>query len=158
MIESEVEASTEEQRRLSQLTTENYDFEFSRLDRNQGRPVYVLSALPKGKSKYLMRGEVWVDTVDLAISRIAGQPAKSPSFWIRDSRFVYQYEKVQSFWLPASMQSDADARMFGHTEVNIEYGDYRINSEAAGVMQTNCALPCTGEGAAPLSTLVRRHP
>jgi hypothetical protein len=147
MIESEVEASTEAQRRLSRLTTENYDFQFSRLDRNEGRPVYVLTALPKSKSKYLMRGEVWVDIADLAVSRIAGQPAKNPSFWIRDSMFVYQYEKVQSFWLPSSMQSEADARMFGRTEVKVEYGDYRINSEEVLAGGENCTLPACTDGA-----------
>ena len=148
MIESEVEASTEEQRRLSQMTTENYDFQFARLDRNEGRPVYVLAALPRSKSKYLMRGEVWVDTADLAISRVTGEPAKSPSFWIRDSRFVYQYGKFQSFWLPVSMQSDADARVFGHTEVKVDFKDYQINTEVGVTAQANCsALPCKGYGA-----------
>ena len=159
MIESEADASTEGQKRLSQLTTENYDFQFSRLDRDHGRPVYVLAALPKTKSKYLMRGEVWVDTADFAISRIAGQPARNPSFWIRDSSFVYQYEKVQSFWLPVSMQSDADARVFGHTEVKVEYRDYRINSEVGMSAQTNCTpLTCTEEGAEPSNSSVRRQP
>jgi hypothetical protein len=159
MIESEAEASTDEQRRLSQLTIDNYDFQFVRLDRNQGRPVYVLAALPRSKSKYLMRGEVWVDTADLAISRIAGQAAKSPSFWIRDSRFVYQFEKVQSFWLPVSMQSDADARVFGHTEVKVEYGDYRINSDAGVSAQSNCQPPVSkSDGAASLSSGDRPHP
>jgi hypothetical protein len=136
MVESEVEASRDELRRFNQLTPENYEFRLLRLDRDEGRPAYVLEAVPKSKSKYLMRGEVWVDAEDFAISRIVGKPAKSPSFWIRDSRFEYRYAKFGAFWLPVSTDSEAEAFVFGHTEVKIRYQDYHINSDrgaASGV-------------------------
>jgi len=132
MIESEAEASRDELRRLNQLTPANYDFRMVRLDQEGGRPAYVLEAIPKTKSQYLMRGQVWVDAEDFAVSKAAGQPAKNPSFWIRDSRFVYHYAKFGSFWLPVSMDSEADALVFGHTEVQIRYSDYRINLEKEG--------------------------
>jgi outer membrane lipoprotein-sorting protein len=127
MVESEAEAACDEVRRLNQITPTNYDFRLVRLDRDEGRPAYVLEAVPKTKSQYLMRGEVWVDTEDFAISRVAGRPAKNPSFWIPESRFVYRYAKFGSFWLPVSMDSEADVRVFGHTEVQIRYTDYQIN-------------------------------
>lgn len=129
MVESETEASRDELRRLNQITSKNYDFRLARIDHDAGRRVYVLEAMPKGKSKYLIRGEVWVDAEDFAVSRIAGKPAKNPSIWIRDSRFVYRYAKFGAFWLPVSTDSEADALVFGHTEVKIRYQDYRINSE-----------------------------
>jgi len=131
MVESEAEASGDELRNLNRITTENYDFQLVRQDRESGRSAYVLEAIPKTKSKYLMKGEIWVDAEDFAISRVSAQPAKNPSFWIRKSRFEYRYAKFGSFWLPVSTDSEADAVVFGHTEVKIRYQDYRINGDPA---------------------------
>ena len=129
MVESEKEASRDELRRFNQLSPENYDFRLLRLDRDEGRPVFVLDAIPKTKSKYLIKGEVWVDAEDFGVSRVVGRPAKNPSFWIRDSRFVFRYSKFGAFWLPISTDSEAEALVFGHTEVKIRYQDYYINSD-----------------------------
>jgi hypothetical protein len=129
MVESEVEASGDELRRLNQLTPANYEFRLLRLDRDEGRPVFVLDAIPKTKSNYLIKGEVWVDAEDFGVSRVVGRPVKNPSFWIRGPRLVYRYAKFGSFWLPVSTDSQAEALLFGHTEVKIRYHDYRINSE-----------------------------
>jgi hypothetical protein len=132
MIDSEVEASHEDQRRFNQLTPANYEFQFLRLDHDAQRPVFVLDASPKNKSKYLIQGEVWVDAEDFGVSRVIGRPAKNPSFWIRGPRLVYRYARFGSFWLPVATDSEADALLFGHTEVKIRYRDYRINSEHKG--------------------------
>ncbi len=127
MVESEVEASRDEVRRFNRLTRDNYDFRLLRVDREEDRPVYLLDAIPKTKSKYLIRGEVWVDAEDFGVSRIVARPAKNPSFLIRDSRFVYRYTRFGPFWLPVSTDSQADALVFGHTEVKIVYEEYKIN-------------------------------
>jgi hypothetical protein len=132
MLESEAEAARDEARRLNQITPTNYDFRLVGLDSDGGRPAYVLEAVPKTKSQYLMRGEVWVDTEDFAVSKVVGRPAKSPSFWIPESRFVYRYAKFGCFWLPVSMESEADVRVFGHTAVQIRYTDYQINLDQRG--------------------------
>jgi hypothetical protein len=129
MIESEADASRDELRRSSQLTPANYNFKLLRLDQEGGRPAYVLEVIPKTKSQYLIRGEVWVDAEDFAVAKVTGQPAKNPSFLIRDSKLVYRYAKFGLFWLPVSMDSEADALMFGRTEVEIRYMDYHINLE-----------------------------
>lgn len=136
MVESEVEASHEDLRRLNQLTSANYDFRFLRLDRDEGRRVFVLDASPKTKSKYLIKGEVWVDAEDFGVSRVIGRPAKNPSFLIRGPRLVYRYARFGSFWLPVATDSEAESLLFGHTEVKIRYRDYRINSEHTGRANT----------------------
>jgi hypothetical protein len=79
-----------------------------------------------------MHGEVWVDAEDFAVMKVSGRPAKSPSIWIKDSQFVYRYGKFGPFWLPVTTDSEADARVFGHTEVKIRYKDYQINPAAGG--------------------------
>jgi len=32
--------------------------------------------------------------------KIAGHPAKKPSFWINRADFVRQYQKIGQFWVP----------------------------------------------------------
>ena len=40
---------------------------------------------------------------------------------------VQRYGRTDQFWLPALNHSVADARIFGATEVVIEYSDYKTN-------------------------------
>ena len=65
-----------------------------------------------------------MDAEDFAIARVEGQPAKNPSFWIRSVKVVQRYGRNGQFWLPARNDSIAQARIFGTTEVVIEYSDY----------------------------------
>jgi hypothetical protein len=53
-----------------------------------------------------------------------GEPAKNPSFWIKNVHFAHTYKKHGSYWLAASDNSVSEARIFGPTELRIEYFDY----------------------------------
>ena len=74
----------------------------------------------------MVRGRIWVDAEDFAITRLEGSPAKNPSFWIHSVQVVHRYDRFGKFWLPVSNQSRADARIFGLTEVGIEYFAYLV--------------------------------
>ena len=91
------------------------------------RPAYVITIEPKTPNKYLARGRIWVDAREYAIVRVEGTPAKNPSFWIKSVHFVHDYDKCGSFWFPVSDRSVTDARIFGATEMTIEYFDYTPN-------------------------------
>ena len=64
------------------------------------------------------------DSDDFAITRVEGEPAKNPSFWVRNVHVVQRYGRVDRFWLPVMNESKAEARLFGSTDVSIEYFDY----------------------------------
>ena len=128
LLESESEASRPEVRDRSRITPENYSFEMVGRDYINGRAAYVIAITPKTPSKYLVQGRIWVDADEYAMVRIEGQPAKSPSFWIKSVHFVHTYGKSGSFWFPVSDRSVTDARILGHTEVTIEYFDYLANA------------------------------
>jgi hypothetical protein len=104
------------------------------------RPAYVIAISPKTENKYLLQGRIWVDLDEYAIVRIDGRPAKNPSFWIKSVHFVHSYQKSGSFWFPASDRSVTDVRIFGATELTIEYLDYSPNapmlSASRGVVST----------------------
>ena len=127
LLEAETEASQPGSPEDSRVTPQNYSFSMLRADEVDGRKAYVLDVVPKKQKKYLMRGTIWVDAEDFAIMRMEGEPAKNPSFWIKSVQFAHKYEKHGSFWLAASDSSVSDARIFGPTELRIDYFDYVFN-------------------------------
>jgi len=131
LLEAETEASRPGSPENSRMTPENYSFAMLRMDQVEGRKTYVLEVTPKKQKKYLMRGTIWVDAEDFAIVRMDGEPAKNPSFWTKSVHFGHRYQKVGPFWLAASDSSLTDARIFGPTELRIDYFDYVVNNAPA---------------------------
>ena len=131
LLEAEVEASRPGSPENSRMTPENYSFAMLRTDQVDGRLTYVLEATPKKQKKYLMHGTIWVDAEDFAIVRVEGEPAKNPSFWIKSVHFGHKYQKVGPYWLAASDKSISDVRIFGPTELRIDYFDYVVNNASA---------------------------
>ena len=132
LLEAETEASRPVLRERSRMIPENYEFKMSGIEYLDGRPVFLIEVAPKTPNKYLMQGKIWIDANEYAITRIEGKPAKNPSFWIKNVQFVHKYEKRGSFWFPVSDRSVTDVRIFGSTEVNIEYFDYAPNTSSFG--------------------------
>jgi hypothetical protein len=128
LLEAETEASRPGSPDNSRMNAENYSFAMLRVDQVDGRKTYVLEVAPKKQKKYLVRGTIWVDAEDFAIVRMDGEPARNPSFWIKSVHFGHKYQKLGSFWLAASDNSVTDARIFGPTELRIDYFDYVVNT------------------------------
>jgi len=124
MVESEAETSLPEARNKTRLNLENYNFEVLGTELITDRMSYVLEVTPKRKDKYLFQGRIWVDVEDYALVRAEGNPAKSPSFWIKNTHFVQTYGKSGFLWFPVSTQSVTEARIFGTTDVSVRYFDY----------------------------------
>ena len=131
MLKSESETSQPAIRPMTRMVPENYEFSLIGYEYLQGRPAYLIEAVPKRSEKYLFRGRVWVDAQDFAVARVEGQPAKNPSFWTRSVHFVQQYRKSGPFWYPASTSSVTEAHIFGTTDVRIRYFDYSPLSNSA---------------------------
>jgi hypothetical protein len=136
LLEAETEAARPGFREQSRITPENYTFDMAGTESVRGRPAYVIAIRPRTANKYLTQGKIWVDADEYAIIRVDGKPAKNPSFWVKSVHFVHDYDKSGSFWFPVSDRSVTDVRIFGATEMTIEYFDYTANygtNKAAGV-------------------------
>jgi len=131
LLEGESEAARPELRERSRITPENYTFELKGAECVRGRQAYVLAIEPKTSNKFLTRGKIWVDAEEYAILRVQGMPAKNPSFWIKSVHFDHDYDKTGTFWFPVLDRSVTDARIFGATEMTIEYFDYVPNGSPA---------------------------
>lgn len=125
-LESEKEAFEPENQKRTALNNDNYTFVLVGCESPAGVPMYVLEVEPKEKSKFLYRGKIWVDATDFAVSRISAEPAKNPSFWIKQTQIEQHYAKVKDFWLPASNHSATSVRLGGHADFTIEYKDYQL--------------------------------
>ncbi len=132
LLEAEIDAARPDLRERSRVTPDNYAFEMAGTEDVRGRPAFVITIEPKTQNKYLARGRIWVDAEEYAIVRVEGEPAKNPSFWFKSVHFVHEYDKNGTFWFPASDRSVTDVRIFGATEMSIEYFDYVPNDPAPG--------------------------
>jgi len=127
LIESESETSSGRAHRDSSIKPANYEFNLLG-EQDVGRHhCLVVEALPRRKDKYLFEGKIWIDREDYAITRIAGHPAKSPSFWITRADFVRSYQKIGEFWLPARDETLVHVRLNGTKVLTVDHRDYTIN-------------------------------
>jgi hypothetical protein len=140
MVESEAETSPPEKRATTRLNSENYDFKVVGTEPLADRTAYVLEISPKRKDKYLFQGRIWVDAEDYALARAEGSPAKNPSFWTKSTHFVQIYYKSGPFWFPRSTQSVTEARIFGTTDVNIEYFNYAPKTHPSDNVATSAKV------------------
>jgi hypothetical protein len=146
LLSEETDASKPELQKLSQIAPENYMFTLAGTEVIDSRDTYVIVLAPKVPSKYLIRGRIWIDAGDYALVRVEGEPAKSPSFWIKSIHFVHQYAKDGPYWFPAYDRSVSDARFFGSTEVRIEYFNYEPNGASLAQREPDSREPADQKG------------
>ena len=130
LMQSEGETSSGREHHDSAITTANYEFKLAGEQEIGPYHCLVLEATPKRKDKYLFEGKIWVDAEDFAVVKIAGHPAKKPSFWINRADFVRQYQKVDGFWVPYRDETSVEVKMYGRRVFTIDHQQYVINLAA----------------------------
>lgn len=128
MLSSEAEAQEEKNRKQLEVNSDNYHFSLDQLQHTPNGDFYVLSVTPKGKSRYLYRGKIWVDAHEFAVARMEGEPQKNFSIWVSHTEVGYRWLEQGGFWLPAHTESVSQVRMGGKITLTIDYSDYQINS------------------------------
>jgi hypothetical protein len=144
LLSSEQEAQEEQNRKELEISPKNYNFTLAGTEHTPQGDFYVLAVSPKGKSKYLYRGKLWIDAKDFAMVRMQGEPAKNPSYWVSHTQIEYHWAKIGGFWLPAHNTSETDVRMGGKAVLTIDYSDYQItgvNRSSSRAPGENSTLP-----------------
>ena len=120
------------------ITRKNYDFVLVGEGDLNGQRCYVLQLLPRRKSKDLLRGTIWVDANSYLPRRVGGEPAKSPSWWLRDVHVVLVYGDVGSMWLLTSSKATANVRILGPSTMVWHDVSYQMGelTPGASVAQT----------------------
>lgn len=129
LIQSESETASGREHHDSAITAANYAFLLVGEEEAGSYHCFVLEATPKRKDKYLFEGKIWIDAEDFAIVKIAGHPAKKPSFWINRADFVRQYQRIDGFWLPRRDETFVEVKMYGRRVFTVDHQQYVINSD-----------------------------
>jgi hypothetical protein len=113
------------------LSPANYNFRYLREEELGGRRCYVLEMVPRRNDKSLLRGQIWVDAITYLLQRTEGEPARSPSWWLKDARLVLVYSEVGGMWLQTRSESSAEVRFMGrHTMLSRDV-EYSMSTLAA---------------------------
>jgi outer membrane lipoprotein-sorting protein len=128
-VESEKEASQD--KAAMALTAANYRFSLVGTENVGGRPAYLLEVEPLVASKFRFKGKIWVDAAEYALVKMEVEPAKNPSFWITRTRILQTFTRTGEFWLPEQNRSESKVRIGGTAVFMIDYGTYRMESNAA---------------------------
>jgi hypothetical protein len=107
------------------LTSERYDFFYAGIGEANRRPCHILQVVPKRDDSNLIRGRIWVDRDTYLIHRFEGEPARSPSWWIKSLKLFRSYGDWGGIWLPTNSEGVADVRLFGQHTMTERVLSYR---------------------------------
>jgi hypothetical protein len=125
LLREEAEASHSTLREQMRLSPANYRAKVIGQELQNGRDCWVLALEPKHKSKYLIRGKIWVDVRESEPVQLKGRPARSVSFWVGEPLIDEQFGKVTRFWMPIRMTSRSSG-LLGSSELTIDYYKYEF--------------------------------
>ena len=115
VVQKILDREAEYARNGKKISFSRADYTFSYLGQSfiDGVPYLLLGITPKREDKDLLRGRIYLDPASCQIRRFEGQPAKSPSWWLKDVQLVTDYGQVGPMWLQTSSRGSADVRLFG---------------------------------------------
>jgi hypothetical protein len=148
------EADITKDYRATDFSRDNYDVRFLRQEEVGGQRCYVLELLPKRPDRNLVRGNIWVDVNTYLLRRAEGEPAKSPSWWLRDVRLVFVYGEVGGMWLQTASEATANVRILGQYRMVSRDLKYQLSELVAAGPSTRTRLMehrPGGSGRAPVT-------
>jgi hypothetical protein len=101
------------------LTPENYSLVYDRTSGYNGLVAYVFRLKPKRKRIGLFKGELWLDATTAEPLRLWGDFVKSPSLFVRNIRFVRDYQSIDHCSHPLRLLFTVDTRIVGQVEMAV---------------------------------------
>ena len=136
ILDHEVDATRDP--RMMMVNEQNYTFDYLGQDELQGAACYKLGITPKHERKELLKATLWVDKSSYHILRLEGDPAKSPSFWVKDVHLVLEFGEVAGMWLQTETSALAHLRFGGEYKITSQDLSYDV-SRAVAVSSTPSA-------------------
>ena len=108
------------------LTTSNYEI----TSEEPVEPGLVrLTVKPLRNEITLVDGAVFVTDTDADLVRVEGRLARNPSFWTRRVDIVRRYGRVGGIRVPLAVESIAQIRIAGRSEMTMTYRYEMVNGE-----------------------------
>jgi len=116
------------------VTPFNYNFAFARVSKYNGLTAYVFLLKPRRKWAGLFRGELWLDAETAAPLRLWGDLVKSPWIFVRDFRFVQDYQMVRGCSEPLRLLLTTHTLVAGGVEMTVWLQPVFEETEATDTM------------------------
>jgi hypothetical protein len=116
---------------LYEVSPRNYDFVLLGRAMLDDHNCYVLQLKPRRQAAELLRGQAWIDANSFLVRRIEGEPAKSPSWWLKNLHVMVNYDDVDGIWLQHDTRAVADVRFAGTRVLTAREVDVRTAAESA---------------------------
>jgi hypothetical protein len=108
------------------LTTNNYEFT---AEEPGARGLVRLTVRPLREEMTLIDGALFVTDTDADLVRVEGRLAKNPSFWTRRVDIVRRYGRVGGVRVPLGVESIAQIRIAGRSEMTMTYHYEMVNGQ-----------------------------
>lgn len=129
------------------VTRQNYSILYLKTSDYNGLIAHVFCLKPKRKRVGLFKGELWLDATTAAPLRLWGDFVKSPSIFIRSSRFVRDYQSLNQCLQPARLLVTVQTRIAGQAEMAVRLhsvDDRQATTETAAPGDDSLASPGGG--------------
>jgi hypothetical protein len=97
LLSSEEDASKPRKERDHEISPSNYVASIRGSQVVAGHDCWILTLIPKTKSKYLVNGTAWIDKGSSALVRLDGTTAVSVSMWVGDLSQTTEYRSFVLF-------------------------------------------------------------
>jgi hypothetical protein len=118
ILDGEREVIEQGEAARSALARVNYLFSPNGIDED-GLANVLLA--PRRRERVLISGRMLLRPHDGHLVRVEGQPAKSPSFWLKNVEIFRSYEEIQGTVVPVSLTSTAQVRFLGPASLRMTY-------------------------------------
>ena len=118
IIEAESDMAVSDE---ADIIPKNYDFSFVGKEDCQGRPCWRLAIKPKRKDKFLIDGDIWLDSADYAVTHVHGVPSKHVSVWVSRVEIDRRLSRIEGVWLTNKIESSTSIHLVGDVVLQIEY-------------------------------------
>lgn len=126
LLATEADASRPPKHTDHEISPANYEACVRGTETTSGRICYVIDLIPKHKSKYLIRGTVWVDRSSYTIVRLEGTTSASVSVWVGAPHIQQEFSEIDGLWLPIHTGAVSSGLLLGTSELEIRYLHYLV--------------------------------
>jgi hypothetical protein len=129
------------------VTRQNYSFIYDRTSGYNGLIAYVFRLKPMGKRIGLFQGELWLEATTADPLRLWGDLVKSPSIFVRNFRFVQDYQSIGHCFQPLRLLLTVETRIAGKVEMAVWLHpvDGQTATATAGCGSASLAIPGLGQ-------------
>lgn len=129
ILDHEVDATRDP--RMMTVNEQNYRFDYDGEESIGALGCYRLTIAPRHDRKDLLNATIWVDKNSYRIVRLEGEPAKSPSFWVKDVHLILDFGEVAGMWMQTEVHALAHLRFGGEYKIVSQDLDYDVARSVA---------------------------